>query len=467
MTSVEKPQEDVFKIESLDKSSSIPEGKDALPESFLPRGALAVIIARPGKAPEVLSRLSLAPKLNPLPSKLPTGFFKEDGSKNTDTVKKGDKVFVLGSEIAFDDEQRDLFDSTREAQKNLLDAMQGKDLLANIGNLINTVVSKIGSWIQGLSKMLSKGFSGETDVTIKDTSSLQTNINSALDQKKQVLAYLQKHPVTATAEQKETGGTLKDVQASIEKFGMKDAGIYIKDLQTGETATLNAEKSYPAASIIKIPVMATVMQEIQEGRLQADTLLTIQKEDVAGTWAPANDPNPPLKAGDKVPVKKLLEVMIARSDNTATNTLASRIKMSTINTYMGSLGYSSVQLHNKLNQANTTGLHNAISPVDTGKMLEAIAKKQLVSPQASEEMLRMLAGQMDNSKIPAGLPQGAKFLHKTGETGEVTHDAGIIRKDGKEYVMVAFTKLAPGTGTPKIAALTKAVSPALFNTKAA
>ena len=73
-------------------------------------------------------------------------------------------------------------------------------------------------------------------------------------------------------------------------------------------------------------------------------------------------------------------------------------------------------------------------------------------------MLAVLGAQMDNEKIPAGLPKGAKAFHKTGETSKTCHDASIIKYKDKTYIMTVFTNMSPGAATNKISKLSSKIS---------
>ncbi|MEQ9449454.1 MAG: serine hydrolase, partial [Rhodospirillaceae bacterium] len=67
----------------------------------------------------------------------------------------------------------------------------------------------------------------------------------------------------------------------------------------------------------------------------------------------------------------------------------------------------------------------AASPREMGRLLESIQTGTAASPESCEEMRRILLGQKSGElKIPhyLSVPVG----HKTGETGDVTNDVGII-----------------------------------------
>jgi len=64
-----------------------------------------------------------------------------------------------------------------------------------------------------------------------------------------------------------------------------------------------------------------------------------------------------------------------------------------------------------------------------------------VSRQACETMIQFLLGQEFNESIPALLPSSTRVAHKTGWTGDVYHDTGIVYPDGrKPYAISIMTR---------------------------
>ena len=43
-----------------------------------------------------------------------------------------------------------------------------------------------------------------------------------------------------------------------------DVGLFIKDLQTDETFEVNCDQVFSSASVIKIPMLALLLQDVQE-----------------------------------------------------------------------------------------------------------------------------------------------------------------------------------------------------------
>jgi beta-lactamase class A len=93
------------------------------------------------------------------------------------------------------------------------------------------------------------------------------------------------------------------------------------------------------------------------------------------------------------------------------------------------------------NKAFKQGLNNTSTARGFNTILVKLAKKEVVSPEASEEMIDILAQQQFNEMIPAKLPAHTRCAHKTGWTGNYYHDVGIVYPPGGgEFILVILTR---------------------------
>jgi beta-lactamase class A len=84
---------------------------------------------------------------------------------------------------------------------------------------------------------------------------------------------------------------------------------------------------------------------------------------------------------------------------------------------------------------------NRLPAAEIGRLLTLIACDRIAGAGAQREILRRCA---DNEKLVPGLVQGDVFMHKTGETSDVSHDAGIlVTADGKRFVIVLYCDVEP------------------------
>ena len=75
------------------------------------------------------------------------------------------------------------------------------------------------------------------------------------------------------------------------------------------------------------------------------------------------------------------------------------------------------------------------------QILLKLAKREVLSPQDSDEMIEILLQQKFNEMIPARLPLNVRVAHKTGWTGKYYHDAGIVYPPNqKPFGLVILTR---------------------------
>ncbi len=201
-------------------------------------------------------------------------------------------------------------------------------------------------------------------------------------------------------------------------------GLYYHNLITGEKLVINADRPFLAASVIKLPVLMAVMQEIHEGRLHSTDILGLAREEKVpscGALFYMDDPQ-------EVTLKDLYTLMIILSDNTAANRLIRLVGIDRINQVIGEAGLHHTRLNRLLFDvdAQRQGKENTFSPADAGLLLEGINQDTFVSPAMSREANEILLLQQLKNKLRAMIPRGVPIAHKTGEDSDMTHDVGIV-----------------------------------------
>lgn len=223
-----------------------------------------------------------------------------------------------------------------------------------------------------------------------------------------------------TKEQMEISSLRKQLQNMVKGYS-GSWSVYVKDLKTGATVTINDRAMYPA-STIKAFVMASTFNQIKKGNLSYSAT-----------------------------IKSLLRQMITVSDNEAYNQLVRYNSKSrgfvagtkVVNNYLKANHYTSTGCHQTLHPSSSAftsdGSRNTASAKDCGVLLEQIYNGKCVSAKYSKEMLNLLKGQTRKWKIPAGLPSGIKSANKTGETSDVQHDMAIVYGKKTDYVISVFS----------------------------
>lgn len=257
---------------------------------------------------------------------------------------------------------------------------------------------------------------------------------------------------------------LKDLSG---KLDLSKACVSIADLRGSEPlrAGWRDAEIKPAASVIKLCLMAAAWRAAAGG-LPFSSEIKIDKKNWTGTWDPEHDgikdPNPPIKVGATWTLAKLTEVMITRSDNIAANTLIDFLGRKSVTDFVRSVGLADTHVRHKLSSGTdvddpeATG-YNQMPARDAAALLTLIARRELVSPAASEGMYALLSAQLNRELIAQALPPDAVYAGKTGELAAARNDAAIVRAPGREYVLAVYTQLPGPRGRPLIQAVTRAV----------
>ena len=221
-------------------------------------------------------------------------------------------------------------------------------------------------------------------------------------------------------------------------------GLYVLYPATGDEIRFHADMPMEAASVIKLPIMVEAFRQREAGMLDFALPVTVRRENKLPSCGALTY----LHDGLTVQVGDLVTLMIILSDNTATNLLIDLLGQERINRTIAALGLTGTQLNRKLFDAAQAalGVQNYVTAADMGALLTGLWRGEIVSPDASREMLDILFHQRLNGKLPFFLHgRDIRCAHKTGEDDGITHDVGII--DGDSPCVVCF--LSNGADVPR------------------
>ena len=233
-----------------------------------------------------------------------------------------------------------------------------------------------------------------------------------------------------------------------------EVGVAFHDLATGDTLFIGADVRFHAASTMKVPVMIQLFRDVDAGRLRLDGPVLVEN-----TFASIVDGSPySLNSrddsdsivyawvGTRRPLSELLDHMITRSSNLATNVLIALADARRADSTAHALGARDIQVRRGVedSKAFAAGLNNTTTARDLATLLAAIETNVAASQASSDSMRAILKRQEFNDEIPAGLPPGTPVAHKTGFITAHLHDAAIVYPPGrKPYVLVVLTRGVP------------------------
>lgn len=228
-------------------------------------------------------------------------------------------------------------------------------------------------------------------------------------------------------------------------------GVVVKNLKTGENYSQNEYTKYPSASLYKLWVMGTVYEQIKNGKLKENDILS---EDVAILNKKFNiaSQSAELTEGTiTLSIKDALYKMVTISDNYAALLLASKVRLSNVADFLKRNGF-------KESAVGADGGIPTTTAYDTALFFEKLYNSQIIDKESSASMLQLLKWQRLNDKLPKYLPDNIVIAHKTGELDKYTHDGGIVYAENSEYIIVVLSKSdSPDLAENRISNISEAV----------
>jgi beta-lactamase class A len=220
-------------------------------------------------------------------------------------------------------------------------------------------------------------------------------------------------------------------------------GVAIEDLNTGQKVLLRADSMFPQASSIKIAVLAELYHQAQlsaqgtSGKAKLTDLYTmravdlVQDSDIMGGLTPGVT---------QITNRDLATMMVAVSDNSATNVLIDRLGMENINALLDGLGLRNTRLRRKMMdvKAAAEGRENISTPQEMLTLLEKVYQGKVLNKEMTADFFKMLSTHKD-SFIPRDLPDGLQIANKPGELEAVRNDSGIVFLQNRPYIICVMT----------------------------
>jgi beta-lactamase class A len=232
----------------------------------------------------------------------------------------------------------------------------------------------------------------------------------------------------------------KKIETTINGFN-GDIGIYVKNLRTGKTVSINADTIFPTASIVKVPILIGVMDKIQKGELTYDSTLVYKDSllyegsDILGSF----------KNDEKILLKKLIMLMLTTSDNTASLWLQSLAGKGTrINEILDSLGlvYTRINSRTPGRENNRTQFGwGQTTPKEMGIIFEKIYRNEIFSVAACDRMMRSLGrNYWDQNEAISQIPPNIEVFSKNGCVNASRSEVLLVNAPHNPYIFCIFTK---------------------------
>ena len=214
-------------------------------------------------------------------------------------------------------------------------------------------------------------------------------------------------------------------------------GVAILDLTSGRNFFLHGDEVFPQASSIKIAVLAELYRQVQTNKLKLTDLYTVNAADLVQDSDIMNGLTPGVT---RITNRDLATMMVAVSDNAATNVLIDHVGMDNVNAMLESQGLHQTRLRRKMMdlRAASEGRENVATPREMMTLLELIYRGKLLKEEFTDDFFKVLSTHKD-SWIPRSLPDDLKIANKPGALEGVRNDSGIIFVQNRPFVLCVMT----------------------------
>lgn len=227
----------------------------------------------------------------------------------------------------------------------------------------------------------------------------------------------------------------KQIQGLMAQYPTIKPAIYVWEYEQGKYLNINGNKVYPAASIIKLPILVRMFKSIEANQFTIyDEMTMLEQYRSSGSGSMQFG-----RAGTSYTMDYLAKVMIQESDNTSTNMIMAKLGgMDDVNIGLRDWGISKTYIRTWLPDLGGT---NKTTAEDMAKILYNLDNPGFLNINSREYIIDYMSHVKNDRLIQAGLGEGALFIHKTGDIGTMLGDAGIVfAPNGKKYIVVILAE---------------------------
>ena len=231
----------------------------------------------------------------------------------------------------------------------------------------------------------------------------------------------------------------KEIELAIQGFNGQ-IGIYVKDLKSGKSISINADTIFPTASMVKVPILIGVMDKIEKKELDyrqeliyRDSLL-YTGVDLLGSF----------KDSEKVELSKVVMLMLTMSDNTASLWLQGLAGTGArINAILDSLGFINTRVNSRTpGREDNRSVYGwgQTTPKEMAMLMEKIYRREIISTESSDRMMRLLGRNYWNEVSLSQIPPTIEVFSKNGAVNASRSEVVLVNAPHKPYVFCISTK---------------------------
>lgn len=230
------------------------------------------------------------------------------------------------------------------------------------------------------------------------------------------------------------------LEKTIEKYNATgNVGVFVQDAKTGAWLGIDERIGYTPASLLKVPLMMSILKKVERGEIELDDEIALKEEDLDSNYGILYKAG----AGAKRTVLELLKEMVLYSDNTAKSALFRQLSDNEVDAV-----FTHVGIPNPYLLVNPP----TVSPRNYARIFKSLYFSTFLPPELSEKALELTTDTQTENLISAGVPAEIQVAHKFGIVlGEVSvHDCGIVYHPINPYFLCVMTRDVDYSVSPKL-----------------
>lgn len=229
-------------------------------------------------------------------------------------------------------------------------------------------------------------------------------------------------------------------------------GYTVHNLDTGERLERLGDRPFPTASLIKVPVLVSLFKQVEAGTIRLDDPVSWSKIDQVGGAGVLHL----LRPGGTLTVGDMAALMIATSDNSATNLILDKLGLKQIGMDMEALGLPRTKIFAKVFKRAVSGVApdssekyglGVSTPNEMARLFARIAAGTAVSAAGDSAMRALLAENQDMEMLQRGAG-GIPAMHKTGAVDKSRTECTLWPLRGRVVACVFTTDNADESYLP-------------------
>jgi beta-lactamase class A len=250
-------------------------------------------------------------------------------------------------------------------------------------------------------------------------------------------------PRTAASRPERTDAALTRKLRALAQGFHGGVGIYARHLRTGATAAIDADSVFPTASMIKVPILITLYDQVRQGKLD---LASVQKRPASleYKYVEPTDVVGYMATGDSLPLSELAFLMLTVSDNVASLWIQALVGGgASVNDWLAANGFRDTRVNSRTpgrEAARSVYGWGQTTPREMATAFTMIREGRAVSPGASEAMFRKLTKSYWDDNALSQLPPTVTVASKQGFVDRARSEAILVAAPQGDFVLTVMTK---------------------------